>query len=71
MKHYIRTVFGRNSLLIIFMAAVSLSLKHTSTSAYRFFYSIPIAYIAGIVFAWAVVLTSKERKKIKTSITSK
>ena len=71
MKHYIRTVLGRNSLLIIFMAAVSLSLKHTSTSAYRFFYSIPIAYIAGIVFAWTVVLTSKERKKIKTSITSK
>lgn len=71
MKHYVKTVLGRNSLLIIFMIAVSFCLKLTTTSTFRFLFSIPIAYILGIAFTWVVVLSGKERKKIKTSIKSK
>ena len=71
MKHYVKTVLGRNSLLIIFMIAVSFCLKLTTTSNFRFLFSIPTAYILGIAFTWVVVLSGKERKKIKTSIKSK
>lgn len=70
-RHYIYVVFGRNSLLVLFMTLVSFSLKFTSTSVYRFLFSIPLAYMAGAVFAWFVVLTGKERSKILSSIKSK
>lgn len=64
-SHYLKTVLGHNILLLAFMILATIIVCHTSNYTYRFLYSIPTLYILGVLFAWFVVLSDKERKGIK------
>ncbi|MDY4410544.1 MAG: MATE family efflux transporter [Prevotella sp.] len=70
-RHYARYVLRGCLALIIFATVCAWLFTLTSTSRYRFFFTIPICCLLSTTFAWFVCLTSSERQQLKATILKK
>lgn len=68
---FCKKVFFRLLPLFICLTAVSCALSYTSSHWWRFFFTIPVSVLVGIVVAWKIVLSDSERQKITNIIKKK
>lgn len=68
---FCKKVFFRLLPLFICLTAVSCALSYTSSHWWRFFFTIPVSVLVGIVLAWKIVLSDSERQKITNIIKKK
>ena len=50
--------------LIVVQTVVSLGMSYVFSSEWRFLFSLPVSFLVGLLFAWTVVLTVKERTQV-------
>ena len=50
--------------LIVVQTVVSLGMSYVFSSEWRFLFSLPVSFLVGLLFAWMVVLTVKERTQV-------